>query len=143
DIAIRGLQLQVSGHVLDVDVLGPGEDKTAGPAEVVAPHFVAGDFQIAGHRSNLHVRPRRLEGHSLGDLAEADIVEEVAVEMDRAGHFIDGGIVDTAFHLKIACNLGGAHRTALQADVHGAADIVQGNVRSEEHTSELQSLTNL
>src|ERR1019366_2321895 len=32
DIAIRVLKLQVPGHVLDVDVLGPGEYETAGAA---------------------------------------------------------------------------------------------------------------
>src|ERR1035441_10147635 len=48
--------------------------------------------------------------------------------MDRTGHFINGHVVDVAFHIEVSSNLGGAHRTLLQADLHRAADIVQGNV---------------
>src|SRR5580704_3771597 len=89
DVTAAGLYLEIARHPLQMDVFGVC-NHTAGSIEIAPTDFVAGNFDFPGHRADLHIRARGLEHHALADLAEADVLEEVAIQVDRSGDFIHG-----------------------------------------------------
>ena len=125
--AIVRLHLQIARNVFQVNVLGAGHHP-AGTGKVAAPNLVAGNLDVAGHGSNLHVGARSLEGHGLGDLAEANVVVEIAIQMYRSGNLIDGDVVDMAVHVHIAGDLGSAQRTFLQTDLSRTRNVAEFDI---------------
>src|SRR5664279_6572441 len=107
NIAIRVFHLQVAGHAFQMNVFGPGNEAHRS-ADVGGPQRVAGDFQVARNRCQRNVGTRRLELHRPGDLAEADVIEEVAVQLHRTLNVLQRHVVNAAVDRQIAGHVAGA-----------------------------------
>ena len=122
DVAIGILDFDVARDTLQMNFLG-ARNQLHRPAHVGGPQSVAGNLQVARHRGQRNVGTRGLELHCLGDLAQPDVVEEVAIQPHRALHVLQRDIVNAAIDVDVASDVASANRALVHIDFRRTANL--------------------